>query len=68
MIILDDFFFNLFLIVALKRRLWVLIRTASLIYVLSKIRKISLFFHVKIDNFYSFKNCSILNRLVNVMC
>ena len=61
---------------ALKHRLWVLVRTASMrrfkrvptIYVLSKNKKMSHFFHLKIQVFTSVKYCSILHGRVFVIC
>ena len=55
------------LIFALKHRLWVLVRTASLIYVLSKNKKNSTIFHLKITTFTAVKYCSILHGHVCVM-
>ena len=59
-----------FLIFALKHRLWVLVRTASVptIYVLSKNKKNIKKFHLKIIIFTAVKNCSILYRRVFIMC
>ena len=65
----------LVLIVALKHRLWVLIRTASLsrfqrvptIYDLNKNKKSITIFHLKIMIFTAVKYCSLLPRRVFVM-
>ena len=64
-----------FLIFALKHRLWVLVRTASLgrfsrvptIYVLSKIMKIVKIFQLKIVIYTAIKNRCMLHRHVFVM-
>ena len=61
----------IFLIFALKHRLWVLVRTASLrptIYVLSKNKKICHIFTSKNIIFSTFRNCFILHGHVFVMC
>ena len=63
--------YNIFLIFALKQRLWVLVGTASLllvptIYVLSKEENIK-HFRLKISIFTAVKNDNILNGLVSVM-
>ena len=58
-----------FLIFALKHKLWVLVRTASVptIYILSKNKKIIKFFHLKIIFFTTLKNCCELHGHVFVM-
>ena len=55
-----------FLISAQKHRLWVLVRTPSLIYVLSKNMKTTRIFHLK-DHFLVVKFSIYLNRRVFVM-
>ena len=53
---------------ALKHRLCVFVRTASLIYVLSKNKKNITIFYLKIIIFTALKYCSILHDPVFVMC
>ena len=61
---------HIFLIFALKHRLWVLVRTASMlttVNVLSKNKKNITISHLKIIFFTAVKNCSILHGRVFVM-
>ena len=66
---------HIFLIFALKHRLWVLVRTTSArrfyrvptIYVLSKNKKNIKIFLLKIFNFYSSKNLCLLHGQVFLM-